>query len=199
MNYSKKIIRVLNQPQVTLAILFILFFIPPVLAVWSYMHHGLWQRGASNHGLLLAKPPNLSLLGINENQYHGRWNLWAIEPKSCDTSCKQGLYTITQVRSALGKERSRITRLATAVNPDTQQRLQTTVNSEFDGTVTVAADEQKIQTLFQNQRELSRITAEGGLFIVDPIGNVVLAYRYDEKPSPIFSDLRHLLNISRIG
>jgi len=38
-----------------------------------------------------------------------------------------------------------------------------------------------------------------GIWIVDPLGNMVLRYRLDDEPSLILKDLRKLLKMSRIG
>ena len=39
----------------------------------------------------------------------------------------------------------------------------------------------------------------GGYYLVDPLGNLVLYFRPDIDPSAMVEDIKHLLELSRIG
>ena len=38
-----------------------------------------------------------------------------------------------------------------------------------------------------------------GVYIVDPLGNVVLRYSHEQVGKPLLDDLKHLLKVSQIG
>ena len=38
-----------------------------------------------------------------------------------------------------------------------------------------------------------------GVYLMDPVGNVILEYRYDQAGKPLLADLKKLLRVSRLG
>jgi hypothetical protein len=41
--------------------------------------------------------------------------------------------------------------------------------------------------------------ADGGYFLLDPLGNLVMYFRPDIAPSDMVADIKHLLRLSHIG
>lgn len=189
----------------SILILALLFFLPPLLALGFYLRAPHWQMTQLNQGQLLPKAIQIQQLSINDNSgkvippslWKGRWHLWVLAPKRCDEVCQKALYTIRQVRLALGKERMRINRVLTTTSGPAI--FSKSLRDVYEGTQLSVADQTQLADFFKPVNALGDFSTKGGIFIVDPLGNLVLVYPQDSSPSPIFKDLHRLLDISQIG
>jgi hypothetical protein len=105
--------------------------------------------------------------------------------------CRQKLYYLRQVRLTQGKDMERIERLWIITDPI---RPQESLLKEYMGTRLVMAG----QSPWVRQLP-ARSSATDHLYIIDPLGNVILRYSRDLDPSGMKKDLQRLLRASRIG
>jgi cytochrome oxidase Cu insertion factor (SCO1/SenC/PrrC family) len=119
----------------------------------------------------------------------GKWVLLMVDTGDCAEYCRRKLFTLRQLRLAQGKDRERIERawlISDAAAP--------AVMSGFEGTWLVRAAGSEL---------LKQLPAQSSpaehIYIVDPLGNLVLRYRRDTAPGKIIRDLARLLKASRIG
>jgi len=97
---------------------------------------------------------------------------------------------LRQVRRATGKEIQRVERvwIVTGGKEPAPALL-----AAIEGTLLVRADE----------RLLAAFPAEGStaahIYLVDPIGNLMLRFPRDPDPSRMIKDLQRLLRVSRFG
>jgi hypothetical protein len=52
---------------------------------------------------------------------------------------------------------------------------------------------------FPNNKQHADETARGRIYIVDPLGNLMMSYEPDAKPKGLLEDLQKLLKLSHIG
>ncbi len=177
-----------------------LLFIGPLAVAWTLYLGGLWRPGAgANNGDLIEPvvtlprtPQPLLDGGSTEGGYlYGRWSLvhWVDQP--CDDTCRDTLYKTRQVRLALGREVERIDRVAFVTATDS-------------GDLGPGADALLAVRLAGPAGEeiTGALSAGGGskrIFLVDPLGNLILSYPRDVDPADIRDDLKKLLRVSRIG
>lgn len=163
-----------------------------------------WRPGGSGaHGDLLdtARPmPDLVLrqagdpLSVRE-LFDRRWTLLYWLPATCDQSCEQSLYYMRQVRLALGKDADRVqTVLATDDAPT--ETLSGWLAREHAAMQLTEADGHLPAFLAES---FAAGTAEGWIYVIDPLGNLLMRYASDSEPGDILDDLKHLLKLSRIG
>jgi cytochrome oxidase Cu insertion factor (SCO1/SenC/PrrC family) len=124
-------------------------------------------------------------------QLEGKWLFIVVDDVACDAYCEKKLWQIRQVRKTQGKYPERIERVWLMTGQgDPAQRLR----SEFDGTWLVKAVDNKV---------LGALPFAGAItdhiYLVDPLGNLVLRYPRDADPSRMRKDLERLLKVSRIG
>jgi hypothetical protein len=121
----------------------------------------------------------------------GKWVFLMVDAGTCDEYCRRKLYVMRQVRLTQGKDMQRIERAwliddASAVPADVQR--------EYAGTRLVDAAGSPL---------LARLATDGSprdhLYIIDPLGNVVLRYPRDPDPSRLKKDVSRLLKVSHIG
>ncbi|HVW69274.1 MAG TPA: hypothetical protein VHB68_09880 [Steroidobacteraceae bacterium] len=195
----------------TLGILAGLFFLPLLLSF--YMYYGTDWRPAKrvNHGTLIspARPlpeihlPQVSLADsdttpaaadpTSAHQLRKEWSIVYIGAGNCDEPCRQALYVMRQTRLSLANDMSRVDRVfLTTGNCCARDFLL----HEHPGLVVLDA------TGADGTRLLQEFPAEGrpySLFIVDPLGNLMMSYDSRQNPKGLLEDLKKLLRLSHIG
>ena len=189
-------------------LLVILLFCTPVAVSWWFLHFTdiVEQGRKSSHGDLIIPPrplPNLVLLDpLSENRrggLHGKWSLFYIAQGGCDQACKQNLYRMRQLRLTAGKDDLRIQRVLLVTLVD--QSIPAQTFTEYEGQWTVATDDIDVNKLLENFRltETDRPASMQRLYIIDPLGNLMMSYPPNTNPAGIIKDLRKLLKNSKIG
>jgi cytochrome oxidase Cu insertion factor (SCO1/SenC/PrrC family) len=175
-----------RRGRVKLALL-ALFFALPVAAGWLAWWLDLAPGKTGNYGTLIA-PQRLEAEALAP--LRGRWVLVQIDGGACDAYCERKLYFMRQVRRATGRDMARVERLW-LVTDDVAPRP--ALLAAIEGTVIARAD----------ARLLARFPAEGSpaahIYLVDPLGNLMLRFPRDPDPSRMLKDLQTLLKVSRFG
>ena len=166
--------------------------IAPVIASYSaYYFFPREQR--TNYGELLATPAP-PLAGSRADgqpfaltQLHGKWVLIASAPGDCDATCAQALHLTRQVRTIQGREMERVQRVwlvTGAAAPDPALLAQhpdlLAVRVPRDALAVLPAGADRV-------------------YLIDPLGNLVLAFPTDPDIKRAAKDLERLLRASRIG
>ena len=172
----------------------------PVFASY-YAYYFVRPEARSNYGDLIdpQRPtPQLHLTTLDGRPFdtaslRGKWLLLMVAGGDCDPSCKDRLYHMRQVRLTTGKDRDRVERvwLVSDAVP-----LQTQLIREYDGTHMLRADPAEVGpwlTLEPSDRHADR------LYVVDPLGNLMMRFPVDADPNKTKRDLAKLLRASRIG
>lgn len=172
------------------------FLGPLLVAAWLYFGGGtLAPEGRANHGALLEPIVNLdeSLPASGLRALHeDRWLLVYRHEGPCESGCREGLYTVRQLRLMLGREMERLGRILLHgdIPPDT-----VFLASEHEGLV--ALEDGELSELLAASKPAS--AADGGYYLVDPHGNLVMYFSPDLAPRDIVADIKRLLRLSRIG
>ena len=171
------------------------FLGPLALAAWMYYAGQLQPEGRTNHGVLLKPIVNLTDT-VADSPLHttgdGHWVLLYADDAPCTEACRGSLHTLRQSRLMLGREMDRLVRvfLHGETPPDTLFLAE-----EHDGLV--ALQDSALQALL-NSKKPTDVPA-GGYFLVDPLGNLVMYFEPGIDPSAMVEDIKHLLELSRIG
>jgi len=170
----------------------------PVIA--SYVsYYFVRPEGRTNYGELLQTRPlpeaRLHLVdgsAFELSQLRGKWLLLMVDSGGCDDYCQRKLFTLRQLRLTQGKDSNRIERVW-LINDDAVPSAATI--SPFQGTWLARAAGSDL--LAQLPAEHS--AAVDYIYLIDPLGNLVLRYPRGADPSGIIKDLTHLLSVSGIG
>jgi len=167
--------------------------IAPVLA--SYAFYYLAPRGARvNYGTLLPTGPAPALVGTGIDgapfrlgDFRGRWVLLADVRGRCDVPCERLLYASRQARTMQGKEQDRIVRVLLVPKGEAPDPG---LLAQHPGLVVAHVE------------ATARAALPGGtdvIYVIDPLGNLVLRYDVDPDIKGISRDLTRLLKASGIG
>lgn len=168
--------------------------------IGSFALYYFWQpSGRINYGELIEgeSVPAGSLAAASGSepfdfaQVRGRWVFVTVDSGACDDYCRNKLWKMRQVRLTQGKYPERIERVW-LVN-DTQS-VAPAVAKEYEGTRIARVQNGPILKALP-YREVQR----DHIYLVDPLGNVVLRYPKDADPSRMKKDITRLLRVSRIG
>jgi cytochrome oxidase Cu insertion factor (SCO1/SenC/PrrC family) len=189
-------------------ILLVLLFIFPVAASFILYASGWRPSGTINHGELVepARPiENINLTRLDGSQMRfadlkKKWTLVYFGSAECLTPCKDNLYKMRQVRLSLGADGTRVQRLFVVTNPKALARLRYELK-EHPGMAVVTGPAKNVEAL-ANQFHLPAGTPFDDLeriYVVDPLGLLMMSYPADADPSAMRKDLKRLLKVSRIG
>jgi len=173
----------------TVAALALLFLLPLGLAFCAY--YAGWRPAASvNHGTLITPPRPLPPLPAGT--FRGVWTLVYVGDGSCDADCERALLVMRQARLALNNDMTRVARVFLATGRCCAPALRGPGNAGLlvlDATGPAAAP---VLAQFPAARAQA-------VFVVDPLGNLMMSYDDRKDPHGLLEDLRKLLRLSHIG
>jgi cytochrome oxidase Cu insertion factor (SCO1/SenC/PrrC family) len=185
-----------RKGRITLILVAIVFLGPLAAAAWLYfVGEGLAPAGRTNNGALLQPIVNVGEV-LPESPLNavgdGYWSLVYANESACDETCEYALITLRQSRLMLGKEMDRLVRVFLHGDsaPDT-----VLLADEHGGLITL--QDSSLNDLLDKKKPAD--LEPGGYFLVDPLGNLVLYFHPDIDPSAMVEDIKHLLELSRIG
>ena len=185
------------------------FALPPLLSWVLFNFTDLGRgTGAGAHGTLVVPPrpvPDWSLVNPADNtdtdsRLHGKWTLVYLLDGKCGETCLGNLYRMRQLRLATGKYAPRVQRAVLVVDNDRSALTQEQLN-DYAGQLVAypeGIDIGSLLSLFSLAPDDLPL-AEGRLYLVDPLGNLMMTYPAAAPPGGIIKDLTRLLKYSRIG
>jgi cytochrome oxidase Cu insertion factor (SCO1/SenC/PrrC family) len=169
----------------------------PVVA--SYLLYLYWvpERHVNYGELLQPAPVPAAALPLVEgstfrfSDLRGHWVLVAIGSGTCPPACEQRLWAMRQVRLAQGKHAPRVERVWLI---DDANLPQPRVRDAYAGTWMVQADGNSLLNAFP-----AGGSNRDHLYLVDPLGNLIMRYPAALDPKAMIKDLGRLLKYSRAG
>jgi len=191
-------------------VLLLLIFLAPTFVAWV-MHHsgeGGWQpSGTTNRGTLvhparpLSLPAEILAGDAPLNDYlQGKWTLLYFGDADCDAVCNTNLYNMRQVRIAQNEEMRRVQRLFLLRSETIPGALASLLEQEYSNmTVTRVTVEQARQ--IAPDFLIDGVSMQGAerVYIIDPLGNLMMYYPPGADPGGMLKDLQKLLKYSKIG
>ena len=171
------------------------FFGPLLVATWMYQSGALVPEGRSNFGELLEPVTRLedAVPGSPAIELaDGRWLMLYKNEGHCDDTCFEALYKMRQTRQMVGREMERLQRvfLHGETVPD-----RVVLEGEHPGLITIT--DKRLASLLEAKRPGD--APPGGIYLIDPLSNLVMYFPPDLDPRDMVDDMKHLLKLSQIG
>lgn len=173
-------------------LLIALVTVAPVIA--SYAAYYWFPRDKhTNYGELLPTRPAPAVAGTRNaapfalTDVAGKWVLLVAAPAACDAACAQALYATRQARTIQNRDMERVVRVWLASG---DQAPDPALVAEHPDLVVVRTAELALADWPAGSQRI---------YLVDPLGNQVLAYPRDPDIKAMAKDLARLLKASRIG
>lgn len=192
----------------TLWILLAVFFVPWLLGTGLYFY--LTETGirpeTTSKGTLIDPARPLEDVGLTTvdgepvrlEDLKGRWTLVHIASSACEDPCPKNLYHMRQVRIALNKDIDRVQRLLVLTDTDRLETLRPLLEREYPQMKTATGTDQALSR-FTHQFLETGSGREDWVFLVDPLGNLMMGFPPDLDPRGMLKDLKKLLKYSQIG
>jgi cytochrome oxidase Cu insertion factor (SCO1/SenC/PrrC family) len=197
-----------------MALLFLFFALPVIASYFTY--YVIKPQGRTNYGELVDPQRNvkaLALAAVQDASSGGaqsppatlsgelgkiaplqqKWMLITIGPSSCDEACSKRLFFVRQVRKTTGKDMDRVERvwlLTDEAMPDTK------LLAEHEGLHLLRAKPKDLEALFPTT---PASLMSDHVYLVDPLGNLMMRFPKEMDASKMKKDLIKLLKASRIG
>jgi cytochrome oxidase Cu insertion factor (SCO1/SenC/PrrC family) len=182
-----------------------LFFVPLLIAFALYYGAGGWRpAGNTNKGELIHPPrplPEFALSALDgsalsEQTLRGKWTLVYIGDGGCDSRCREALVLTRQTRLALNDDLPRVQRLFLATGDCCDLDYLSTQHPDL---MAAAVGEAGGSDLLQVFPEGTAAATAGRIYIVDPLGNLMMSYAPEAPREALLDDLEKLLKLSHIG
>ena len=155
------------------------------LALGWLAYHERWIPGRTgNYGELLTPRPLAGPIA----PLRGKWVLVTFDAAACGASCERKLYIVRQVRRAQGKDAERIERLWLLTDGGTPRPE-----------LLAALDGSRIGPADAGLRSAFPGDALASIYLVDPLGNLMMRFPAEPDPSRMIKDLARLLKYSSFG
>jgi cytochrome oxidase Cu insertion factor (SCO1/SenC/PrrC family) len=185
----------------TVGLLAAIFFLPLVASFYMYYASDWRPVASTEHGELYrpARPLPPAELRDSKGQvapanvFNEKWTLVYVGGGACDDVCKGSLYFMRQTRLSLNNEMTRVNRVFLATSRCCDNEF---LDREHPGLLTLDASGPEAANLVA---AFPVTEQERSLFVVDPLGNLVMRYDTRDTPKGLLDDLKKLLKLSHIG
>lgn len=179
----------------------VLSFIAPVVLAYVIFFY-VDVKSFSNHGEILNPIVDIASLKLRDesnviiprDKLTYKWRIISIVGNTCDAACVSRLHDSRQVYRSLGKNRHRVIRMIVHLAP-----------ADADLTKLIEAEHTDVLQVFGNEADLKNALGETAnitaneIYIMDPMGNVMMRFTQDQPNKDFLYDLRKLLKFSQIG
>lgn len=203
-------------------VIFLLFLIPLTLALILYLEKITLGKNTTNHGKLIVPPFSITKFDLynskgqllknqiakktiqqavpNNRRTDGKWLMLFLYSNPCEQECQQGLYKMRQIRLATGKNRDRVARaILTYRGKSLDRKLTRLLSTEYKGTRHLIVSKNQFERIVNDNAHVPNANKQGTLYLVDPLGNIMMLYKPNAKAKGIFKDIQKLLKVSQIG
>lgn len=198
-----------KRSRTPLFILLAVSLAPVVFALLAYYVPalGLRPEGTSNYGQLIdpQRPiPSAARLALTDTagkafdleSMRGQWLLMSADKAECPEECVRKLFILRNSHASQGKEVERLNRIWFVTD---QAPIAPVVEDAYRGTIVLRADPAQLaQWLVPGSSDAQAELAKG-MWIVDPLGNLMMVFPENAEPERVRTDIRTLLKNSHIG
>ena len=180
-----------------LLLLLVIFMAPLAFAFWLYYGSNWRPAQRTNKGALIdpAIPlPALPIGGVSAHALKGKWSLVVVGggESGCDDSCRVALVYARQTWLSLGKLTPRVQRVLLAGDGCCDGNY---LHAQHHGLAVAQLPDSAVATVLAAIPQPHDRT----IFIVDPLGNLMMRYDVRQDPKGLREDLKNLLELSHIG
>ncbi|MFN3578869.1 MAG: hypothetical protein ACK4VV_00155 [Pseudomonas sp.] len=173
--------------------------IGPILVAWIMAKTDIGIPDSQTNRSELVQP-ELNLqdwqMQVEPIGYGAPWRLLVTSPGDCEQDCLALLHEARQINVALGREAARVAHML-ALGSDAPEALQQRLAEEYPRMQQAQLDGRAYHDSLTEHPEAWQQGPQ--LWVVDPLGRVVLHQDVNKPGKQLLDDLKHLLKVSKIG
>ncbi len=182
--------------RINLVLIFLAFAAPVVAAYLSFY---IWPpRERTNYGELIDPTalPDAALLDADGNEsslgkLRGKWLIITVDGVTCNAECDKKLYLMRQVRISLSDKMNRVERVLLVRGSG---NVSAGLPKRYPGMHILTGADANLLGRFPAVTDLA-----DHIYLVDPLGNVMMRYSRNPDAAGVRRDLSRLLSVSRVG
>ncbi len=182
--------------RINLVLIFAVFAVPLIAAYLSYY---VWPpQGRLNYGELIDPKtmPDVALRSADGKEFslstlRGKWIMLSVDSTDCDEACDQKLFVMRQTRISMTKEMNRIERVL-LLRGDAKATAE--LAKKYPGMHILSGANDSLLNTFPGAPN-----AADHIYLVDPVGQVMMRYVKNPDATGIRRDLTRLLSVSQVG
>ena len=169
----------------------------PVIA--SYLtYYVIKPETRTNYGDLIDPrayqvPATLDGGATSLGAFKGKWVMLQVGNAECADNCRKHLHDMRQLRLAQGKDKDRIERVWLITD---DKPLETVLMREYDGTHMLRAKPEALRPWLPAD---SGASPSDHIYMIDPLGNLMMLFAKDADPSKVKKDIAKLQKASHRG
>lgn len=175
----------------------------PLIASYVVYYGGFAETmGRTNYGAILdprqhvtpdLKATTLDGQPTSIDALKGKWLMVRSGPGECAKDCRDQLFAMRQLRLMQGKEMDRVERVWLVTD---NAPIDIVLLKEFDGMKVLRVDAQALQHWLPVE---AGGQAGDHLYMIDPLGNLMMRFPKNPEPQKVKKDIGKLLKASAIG
>ncbi len=184
-------------------LLILVFCLPMAIGWFLYLNPQLLVGSQQVNGRLLVPPRSVSHVvlpradgsSLKIQDMQGQWVLMLAVTEGCGDSCRRSLLELRKIQRAVGRDQLRLQRLL-VLGKSTAEERQEIQNNRLLDTTTVfepAGDEPFLAPLFS----LLEGSQASSIFVIDPVGRLMLSYPSATQSHKILLDIKQLLTVTK--
>lgn len=183
------------SPRAKLLLVVAIFALPIAASFLAY--HLVEPKATGNYGELLLPPATITPHAFERaagssfrfESLRGRWVIVVSDSGTCPAPCVEKLTAVHKARLSLGREAGRVTRVFVA---DDLAAPDAAALAAFPGT-------EAVRTPQGLQLPPGAVNDRAHIYLVDPLGNVMMRWPARAEPKRMLQDLKRLLKASQVG
>jgi cytochrome oxidase Cu insertion factor (SCO1/SenC/PrrC family) len=183
-------------------VLMLIFFIVPIIVVIA-MYKLNWKPSGESLGDLINPPHEMVTPASSDNQtyqeisptiWKGKWSMVYVA-EECEEACYAKLQDMRQLHVSLYKDIPRAQRILI-----TNTKQLDKVKVDFPGLLIINEPDDSVNALItQFKVDSFNPAMVDRLYLVDPLGFLMMRYQSDTPPKAVLKDLKRLLKTSWAG
>jgi len=213
------------SPRIALLIITAMFLLPLILAWLMFIGSVDYKPGSTRNLGTLIEPPvaidwrttiaadspesSDAANGTGPDSLLEHWVVLYPVPVTCDADCRQQVTALRQIHLATGRHQSRL-HLALLLDETNREETTELLKSIYEKFSLISDPGGILRSELASVRpgeEGPSVTANGtpgdgmaidGIYLIDPLGNIMMYYAADADPNHIRQDLKRLLTWSKL-
>ncbi len=183
----------------TFYLLILVFILPFTMAV--LLHFINLKPTGKSYGNLMQPPKSLQIpmlknlqgKAFKPEQWNKIWNVVTVDTTGCTEDCAARVHMLKQVHTSMNKDMDRVQRVL-LVPVDINSEEYSEIQKTYPDLIVLAGSDVET-TKFAAEFDASK----GNVFLIDPLGNLMMSYPDKFDPKGLRSDLTRLLKNSWAG
>ncbi len=189
----------LSSGKKTLLLLAVVFVLPFTIA--ATLHFLDVRPSGKSYGELIKPPVALTIPALKDAQgkpfaaqnWQKKWNIVTIARDACDEACQTRTHLLGNVRLTLAKDTKRVQQVMLVANEIKAEAL---VDLQQKNPALIILTGNEAATFADKLEQSSKPQS---IYLVDPLGNLMMQYPQNFEPKGLRSDLVRLLKSSWAG